>query len=110
RIAFLRIGNPAGLSYSDAMVSALHLDGAGVSASGDRFREFVIADRTEAGTRVELDRVVSDLVAFRPHVVIDAGTHTHDEAVARIEAAWPPQERLRPRYVRASTLSEAEPP
>src|SRR5207302_5108842 len=38
-----------------------------------------------------------------------AGTHTHDEGVARIEAAWPPQERLRPRYVLASTLSEAEP-
>src|SRR5262249_42716324 len=35
RVLLLRMDNPAGQSYSDAMVTALALNGAGVAANGD---------------------------------------------------------------------------
>src|SRR5439155_1271946 len=77
RILLLRMGNPAGQSYSDALVTELRLNGAGVAANGDRFREIAFEDRTEAGTRPELVHRMAEILAYRPHVVLDIATHAH---------------------------------
>jgi Protein kinase domain len=101
RVAVALMNNASGLSYSDLCVSQLHYNGKTVAENGDAFRIVGFADATddEERRRVE-ERAGEELAAFRPHVVIEAGTFGA-AGIAALERSWPAGERFRPRYVLA---------
>ncbi len=109
RVALVRTDNTSGIGLSDSLVSSLRYNGKSIAENGDAaYREMVMADTGgRAGRISEDDGVVTQLAAFRPHVVLDAAGEV-GTVVARLEAAWPPAERFRPSYLAQGTLSGAD--
>ncbi len=96
RVAFVRTSNASGLGAADAYVSMLRFNGKSVAENGSSYREIVLPDVPDASTlQKERLRVVAEIVAFRPHVVLRASNET---LVPEVERAWPATERFRPRY------------
>ena len=110
RVALVRADNASGIGLSDALVSSLRYnDGKSVALNGDSaYREVVMADTAGRAGRVAADDgAVAQLRAFRPHVVLDAAGE-FGSLVDGLEAAWPPIEHFRPRYLAQGTLSGTE--
>jgi branched-chain amino acid transport system substrate-binding protein len=107
RVLLVRVTNATGIGVSDAVVATLRFNGKSVAENGERaFREVAIPDLTELDGASPSARVLAEVAAFRPHVVLD--TAAGAALVGEIEAAWPASERARPVYVLQGTLSEPE--
>jgi serine/threonine-protein kinase len=92
RVAFLNVENTSGMSYADAVVTLLSFNGKSAADNGENFKQLVSHDGRPAA---EAAAMVRELVAFRPHVVLDSTTN--GEIAWPLEAAWPGG--MRPRYV-----------
>jgi hypothetical protein len=107
RVAILRSSNASGVSYAGLFVSTLRYNGKSALENGEAFRQIVVPD--VLGARLDeatLGRVVAEIVAFAPHLVLDGGGL--DGATMRaVERAWPVRDKARPRYV-VSSVSEPE--
>jgi hypothetical protein len=105
RLLFDRAANTAGIGASDAIVSSLRYNGKTVAENGERaFREVTVPDLVEEDGDTGVGRISSEIVAFRPHVVLDLAGGV--SMLAPAEDGWPKTERFRPRYVFQGTLSE----
>ncbi len=105
RVALIRIANASGLSTADDYVSRLRYNGKSVGENGESFRQIVYADAPdEARAASEVRRVATEIVRYRPHVVVG---DMEASVVPLVEQAWPAGERFRPRYLRAA-VSAAE--
>jgi hypothetical protein len=93
RVAFVNIDNATGVSNLDALVATLRYNGRSVADNGEDFRRIQVRDG--APDESELARVVPQLVAYRPHVIMSAVDFA---LVPAVEAAWP-SDAPRPRYV-----------
>ncbi len=100
RVALLRNTTTAGLSVSDALFKHLTFNGKSALENGDSYREFLYGDQTSVEAPPAFAKVVADVLAFRPHVIIYVSFDGITKALlAPIEAGWPRQERFRPRYL-----------
>src|SRR6185503_2013923 len=97
RVALVRVDNASGISYADIFASSLRFNGKSVAQNGANFRQILAQDPADdAAARQDEERVAGEVIAFRPHVVIEAGGgHRLPGAVER---RWPSGERFRPRY------------
>jgi serine/threonine-protein kinase len=96
RVALTNVDNTTGMSNADAVVATLRFNGRSAADNGESFRQFVVHDGTP--TLDETRRIARDMVAFRPHIVIDAATDSL--IVGELESVW--QGAQRPRYVVSS--------
>jgi hypothetical protein len=100
RVLLVRVGNASGLGTADDLVARLRWNGKSVAENGVAFHQVVYADEsTPAGQEREVARVVAEIVAQRPHVVIG---NMQPDLPSAVERAWPSGERFRPRYLDAS--------
>jgi len=107
RVLLVRVTNATGIGVSDSVVATLRYNGKTVAENGERgFREVAIPDLTELHGASASARVLAEIAAFHPHVVLD--TAGGASLVAEIEAAWPAGGLARPVYVLQGTLSEPE--
>jgi serine/threonine-protein kinase len=99
RVAFGRVKNPTGVSYADIYIGNLRFNGKSATENGDAFRQVSLPDSLVAGRADgEMDRVVAELIAFDPHLILHGGSLGAD--VARpLEQRWPASRRRRPRYL-----------
>jgi serine/threonine protein kinase len=106
RVALVRTDNTSGIGLSDALVSSLRYNDRSVAQNGEgSYREIVMTDAGGRAGRVAADDgVAAQLLAFRPHVVLDAAGEVGGLA-SRLESLWPAAERFRPRYLAQGTLS-----
>src|SRR5262249_5180716 len=73
-----------GIGASDVMIAALRFNGKTVAENGESYRQLLAHD--DGARDGDADRMVPELLAFRPHVIIDIGTSA--AIVPRLEAAW----------------------
>jgi branched-chain amino acid transport system substrate-binding protein len=107
RVLFDRAANTAGIGASDAIVSSLRYNDKTVAENGERaFREVPVPDLADRDGDTGAARVVAEIVAFRPHVVLDIAAGASMLALA--EESWPRGERFRPRYIYQGALSYPE--
>jgi serine/threonine protein kinase/ABC-type branched-subunit amino acid transport system substrate-binding protein len=99
RIALLRPRSAAGAALSDAFLRTLRFNGRPVIDNGSSYRE--LAFEAEAPrTSPEYARLLRELLAFAPDIVLYAGNAAIVDALfAPLEAAWPRSAGPRPRYV-----------
>ena len=104
RVALVRHGSTAGLSFSDALVAQVRFNGKSVLDNGADFREVVLPDDDpEAAARID------QLVAFRPDVVVLVGQGELTAPILKpLEAAWPARAPHRPSYVFSNGLDGDE--
>jgi serine/threonine-protein kinase len=107
RVALVRPGNSAGLSFSDAFFSRLAFNGKSAMMNAADYRQLVFADPA-AGAPPDYAATVAELTRFAPHVIVYIdGSYFVDNILLPLEKAWPKTARFRPRY--ASTgLMEGE--
>jgi hypothetical protein len=105
RVAMVRVNNASGLSYADRYISTLRFNGKSVAENGAAFLQATIPDDVSGKNVEELARVAATIVAFAPHVVLDASAGS--EFVEAVERAWPKGARFRPRYV-LGTLTDPD--
>jgi hypothetical protein len=89
----------------DAVVSSVRFNGKTVAENGEAFRDVAVPDLVDTGGERGAQRIASEVLAFRPHVVVDVAAG--DALLPLVEGAWPKLERFRPRYVEQGALSEA---
>jgi branched-chain amino acid transport system substrate-binding protein len=95
RIALVRSSNASGTSHTDAIFSELARRRP--QATREELRQFVVEDGTQRDPAV-LARMADEVVAFAPHIVLDAGAPT--TIVLDIERRW--SGAARPDYVLGS--------
>jgi len=95
RIALVRSSNASGTSHTDAIFSELARRRP--PATREELRQFVVEDGTQRDPAV-LARMADEVVAFAPHIVLDAGAPT--TIVLDIERRW--SGAARPDYVLGS--------
>jgi hypothetical protein len=100
RVAVLRGGSRAG--YLDDLFRTLRFNGATALENGDDFRQYVI---DPAGGDGGVAKVLSDLAAFAPNVVVVQGVSDFASSlVAPLEAQWDGPDR--PTYVTAMAFGD----
>jgi serine/threonine-protein kinase len=104
RVLLDRAVNTTGIGTLDTVVARLRFNGKSVAENREAFREVAVPDLADADGDRGDNRIVREVVAFRPHLLID--TAGGDSVVGLIEAAWPRTERFRPRYVMQGALTE----
>lgn len=97
KIAMLRSENVSGTSHTDALVDALAKRPSATGLTNDVIRPFVFKDSMTSDLGANEEKIIDDVIAFAPHVVIDGGAP--EEACALIEKNWPARESHRPWYV-----------
>src|SRR5262249_39913629 len=94
-----------GMAFSDRLFSALRFNGKPALDNGAHYRELVV----EAGPAWPGDaRVVEQMLAFAPHVILHTGSDAFPDRVFRpLEERWPASGTVRPTYVAGSELGPA---
>jgi hypothetical protein len=100
RVAMVRVNNASGLSYADRYISMLRFNGKTVAENGAAFLQVVVPDDGNGQHPTELASAVAKLIAFAPHIVVDAAAGA--EFVDAIERDWPKRARFQPRYLLGS--------
>ncbi len=102
RVVTTRIANASGLSGADNLVAMLRFNGKSVPENGENFRQILVPDVTdEAQIPRELDRVVAEILRYRPHVIMGGAWHL----APAVERAWPATAPFRPRYLQFDILT-----
>jgi serine/threonine protein kinase/ABC-type branched-subunit amino acid transport system substrate-binding protein len=91
KIAVVRAANASGISHSDAIFSELSRTR---GLAREEVREFVVADAIGGGLAVDA-APAAEIVAYKPHVVLDAGATT--TLLTALERAW--DDSARPSYI-----------
>lgn len=102
KIAFLRSENASGTSHTDAMVTALEKRRVATGSAHEELRPFIFEDSMARKLSLNDERSVQDVVAYAPHVILDAGA-PHRVFVA-VEQQWPARLPHRPRYLVSDSL------
>jgi ABC-type branched-subunit amino acid transport system substrate-binding protein len=100
RVAFLHPKSTAGLSVADALFSKLTFNGKSAKDNGTSYRDFAHPEPTASVSDQDYVAVVSEILQFRPHVIVHMSFHGDvKNLLGPIEARWPARERFRPRFV-----------
>jgi serine/threonine-protein kinase len=107
RIAILRSENASGTSHTSAIVTELKKQRAiGVGTGEDVVQPYIFADSQRTSLSDDEQRIVTDVAAFQPHIILDGGAN--NAAFPAVEKSWSGKSRYRPRYIVGSSM--AEPP
>jgi branched-chain amino acid transport system substrate-binding protein len=104
RVAAIRAEGLIGITFSDAVLSKLHLHGKPVFENAESFRTFL----DQSGKESDL---VRELAEFRPHAILylgEIGRGLAGRVFEPLEAAWPTDADSRPYYVGGSTFFNDE--
>jgi serine/threonine-protein kinase len=111
RLAIIADPSPATVAFNEYLSHELVLNGTSAAAEGDNLRTFVVgaSDLGEEKGRYTLDSVASELLAFRPHIVLldYLNRDIVETVLARVEAEWP-RDVLRPEYISLQSLDRPE--
>jgi serine/threonine protein kinase/ABC-type branched-subunit amino acid transport system substrate-binding protein len=106
RVAVVRVNNASGQSMADRYVASLRFNGRSVGENAESFREVLVADAIDDEDRAATERAAAEVVALRPHVVLEAGAG--NGLIPAVERLWPASERRRPRYLRGSSITSPQ--
>ena len=98
RMAVVRANNSTGLSQRSALLSALRFNGKSASENGENFRDFVLDERRGDDGPDDHAALVAELVAFRPHAILEFTEDFATRILPKLEEQWPESAGFRPLY------------
>ena len=110
RVALLRRGTAAGISFSDALLALLRFNGKTALENGPDFADISYGDPARrAATAPDYAKAVQRVLDLRPHVVVLFGDEeVPGDLLEPIERGWPRDARYRPYYLLETNLIQPE--